>query len=367
MRYHVRYALLIGALLAFIAGYVVFWFLAARTVKADVGAWIAARNASGYRVSTAGYRVSGFPSTLVLTLKHVKIAKPAAGWAWAAPKILVFVEPWNLHHVIVDFGNTQRFAFGVGGLRQSFDLNAKNAKASALLDKSFHVATLDSMLAGAKISTNSGSILDIGEVRAHARTNSGQNAAQPAGSVEIAVFAKNVTLPAGMGGVMGRGVKSFALEATVPPPLPSGLDDLGVWRQNGGTIKIDHFDLDWGALTIGGSGTAALDKEMRPEAAFTTTVGGYDQAVDALVAAGELTPVNGVRAKIVLGLLARHDKNGKQELEIPLTAEDGRLYAGPVALASLPALAPPAPAVTVSPPVSVSPLPRLSSPKAASH
>jgi hypothetical protein len=364
MRYHVRYALLIGALLAFIAGYVVFWFITAQTVKADVGTWIATKNASGYRVSTAGYRVSGFPSTLILTIDQMKIAKPAAGWAWSAPKVLVFVQPWNLHHIIVDFGKEQRFAVAFGAVRQGFALHAVNAKASALLGKNFHIAALDSILAGAKISMNGGAVLDIGEMQAHARTNKGQDAAQPAGSVEIAVFAKNVTLPAGMGGLMGRGVKSFAIEATAPPPLPSGLDALGTWRQDGGTIKIDHFDLDWGALTIAGSGTATLDKEMRPEAAFTTTVGGYDQAIDALVAAGELKAVNGVRAKIVLGLLARRGKNGERELEIPLTAEDGRLYAGPVALASLPALAP---AANVPPAVSVSPLPTLSSPKAASH
>ncbi len=362
MRYHVRYALLIVALLTFIAGYCVFWFAMARTVKADLGAWIAARNAAGYRVSTAGYKVTGFPSTLVLTIDRLQIAKPAAGWTWSVPKLLVFAEPWNLRHVIVDFGKTQRFTLGVGALHQSFDVTAKDAKASALIGDNLKIAALDSILTGAEISMAGGAVLDIGEAQAHGRRNDGQSPGRPAGSVEIALFAKNVTLPAGSGGLLGRGVKNFALEATVPPPLPTGFQDLAAWRQDGGTLKINHFDLDWGELKISGSGTVALDQDMRPEAAFVTEVGGFDQAIDALVAAGELQPINGVRAKIVLGLLAKPGKNGERELRVPLTAENGRLYAGPVALASLPSLAALTSPSGAPAAVSVAPSPKTPSP-----
>lgn len=79
---------------------------------------------------------------------------------------------------------------------------------------------------------------------------------------------------------------------------------------------------------------------MRPLGAGTAKLQGLAPVLDRLVAKGQIRAPEASIAKIVLGLLAQPTANGSLEVSVPLTAQDGKLFLGPVAVATLKPLAP---------------------------
>ena len=72
---------------------------------------------------------------------------------------------------------------------------------------------------------------------------------------------------------------------------------------------------------------------MQPIGAFTASISGFNDAVDALVEAGAARPQDGALAKVVLGVLAKTPPGGGPKVvSLPLSLQDRRLSVGPVPL-----------------------------------
>jgi hypothetical protein len=116
-------------------------------------------------------------------------------------------------------------------------------------------------------------------------------------------------------------------------PLPAAL---AAWSKDGGRIELTAFNADWEAATqLSGDGTVALDEQLQPVAAFSAVVRGYNEAVDAAVARGFMTPAQATAAKFWLAARAEKDERGLK-VKLPLTVQDGFLSMGPVKLAQVP-------------------------------
>src|SRR6185312_14842416 len=113
----------------------------------------------------------------------------------------------------------------------------------------------------------------------------------------------------------------------------------------GGAFDVKDFSLDWPPLSVAGNGTVALDEHLQPEGAFSTRIGGYSEAIDALVAQNDLDARGGALAKGVLGLLSKNSTNGGREIQVSVTVQDQRLSVGPLQLLTLPAVSWPIAAV----------------------
>lgn len=336
-----RYFLLIAALIVAAVGYTIYWHEVADHLMHDTGAWIAAEKAQGYDITTGGYHVTGFPSTIVLTVQTPRVEKPAdpRDWSFAAPRLTLYVQPWNFHHVILDFGTDQALGWRENGTAHRAQLHEADAKASLLL------GTIQEGIEAADLALGEVtlSLPDLtGPVRAarlevHARQNHGESAKRPQGSLDLALSAANLVLPSPPALPLGQTFAALSLDATLPPPLPKDLSApaLAAWRDDGGVVQVEHLALDWGALDLQASGTLALDKEMRPLAAFAAQVQGFGPALDAAAAAGAIKPGNAALAKALLGALAKPDATGKKSLSVPITAEHGALFVGPVKLFTL--------------------------------
>jgi hypothetical protein len=61
--------------------------------------------------------------------------------------------------------------------------------------------------------------------------------------------------------------------------------------------------------------------------------------IDGLTAAGVVKPRPAALAKAALGVLAAGQGAGGDEITVPLSIQDRRLYLGPVAVARIPAVA----------------------------
>ncbi len=110
---------------------------------------------------------------------------------------------------------------------------------------------------------------------------------------------------------------------------------LGAWSKAGGTLELKSLIVDWGALGMTTSGTLALDAELRPLAALTAEIEGYGAVLAALADAGTLKTRDAKLATTVLDLLAKPAPDGARVLTVPVTAQNGTLFVGPLSLVKL--------------------------------
>jgi hypothetical protein len=83
-------------------------------------------------------------------------------------------------------------------------------------------------------------------------------------------------------------------------------------------------------------GTVALDAEFRPIGALTAEIEGVDAVIDGFKRLGTLGDMGAEAAKFVLGLMSEtRAGDGARVVTLPLTAQDGQLYLGPVPIAPL--------------------------------
>jgi hypothetical protein len=359
-----RYLLLLAAVIVAMAGYTIYWFVLADRLDAAVQSWIAERRAEGLRVSDEGRKSSGFPGLLTIS-----IVKPAIGssgefvWAWHGALLKLHMQPWDLSHVIFDVGSANDLTWTAHGAQQESHVATSRALASMILSggeiERMDVDIRDLASTGAGL----GGQIAAGRLQLHERTNHGEDRTRPPNSFEVAVEAEGLVLPSDIAGPLGPSVPTLSVDAMMAEPLPRGLDRMAAWRDDGGSITFNSVNVVWGPLDARGSGTLTLDKEMRPLGAFAAEIRGLGGVIDTLVKAGQLRATDARTAKIALGLLSARDDKGAQVLSAPITAQDGKLFVGPIALLRLlplplPQASPsaPAPASEAAPATSSAPV-----------
>ena len=103
-------------------------------------------------------------------------------------------------------------------------------------------------------------------------------------------------------------------------------------------LKIDTLHASWATLEIFANGTLALDDQMRPMGDLGTTLVGYDDALSIMGQGGYIKAKDAQAASFALNLLGGENAQGKKQITIPLTMEEGRLFLGPVKLLKFDAL-----------------------------
>ena len=91
------------------------------------------------------------------------------------------------------------------------------------------------------------------------------------------------------------------------------------------------LSLQWDALALEANGTLSLDNQLRPQAALSAEIAGYEAVLDGFAAAGAMAVRDASIAKTFLNLMAK-TKAGRRVLEVPLSAQNGKLYVGPLPL-----------------------------------
>jgi hypothetical protein len=163
---------------------------------------------------------------------------------------------------------------------------------------------------------------------------------RPFEAPRLAVTVLDIMLPETPRPVLGRAVERVELDATWVGRLPPGplKQALAAWRDGGGTVEVARFGLKWGKLEIEGSGTFALDPEFRPLASSNVRLQGYGQAIDDLAKAGVVRGRDAIAARLMLGLMARSGRTGRDEVAVPVIVQDGWFAVGPARLLRVPPL-----------------------------
>jgi hypothetical protein len=320
--------------------YVAWWYVLANQWQKGIERWTQSVAAKGWTVTTGDRTVSGFPGRIRIDLAAPE-AHDAAGNAWSAPpsrlSISLFapLEPGfdasGTHHVTVaGHAPIEVTADSVTG-----QIGVADGKPASLTVEGRHVAAGETAAQAA----GGGVLVDALHLDLRRLPPGGTNDAT-APVVALVVGVEGLAPPEGIAPVLDRTIAAahlaLRLRGAIPPGPPN--QALAAWRDAGGTLEIDSFDLDWPPIVAAGNATLALDKDLQPELAGTVTVRGLPVAIDRAVDLKLMKPGAAIAAKVVLGLAAKQGTDGQPENKVAITVQNRQLAVGPIKLLQVPAV-----------------------------
>lgn len=132
---------------------------------------------------------------------------------------------------------------------------------------------------------------------------------------------------------MDSTLTSLAVSGQVQGSLDRGA---AAWSNDGGTVEVERFRLQWSPLRIEGGGTVALTEQGGLMLAMTTETSGVPDLIDTLVQEKYLESRTAQVTKVGLSLLMRPNAAGQPVLVAPITIQNDQLSFGPLPTLPLP-------------------------------
>lgn len=315
------------------AGYVAYWFHVADRAPAWVATWAESARQRGYDVSYTAVEVGGFPFRLDITVRDLSIGgRDAQGtWAWRGSWLHALLKPWDVNRVLVTLPPEHDFGHLPGGTLAL----AQGLNQTAVVVKGGAIVTVGTDIRDLVATDEQGRAASFGVVQIRyelAETDAGD--AQRRIGVKLLEVVPARAPPAGFPATVAEA--ALVTRMAGAPPADASRPALERWRDDGGTAEVELLRLRWGPLDVAAQGTLTLDELFRPLGAFTVTITGYDAALAVATGENRLPPAQALALGAALDALAVDDGQGGRRAEVAVSAQDGRLYVGPLPVLSLP-------------------------------
>jgi hypothetical protein len=320
---------IVGILL--FGAYGVFWSIAAGRIEEEAASRARAAHEKLVDVSWQTMRVAGFPFSFRLELGGAVIIDKAANppVELRAPKLTASIVPWNFR--------TVWFA-------------APDGLSTLYGPDTAPLAKLDAAAADGALAAGEDGGLTVWATLYRAKAEAG-----PAISARRATLWFILPAPAAHAGLGVAALLEDVAPPIVPPAFGKTIDSVGAgvtltnpwppgsprqaaaaWRDAGGALQLDHFQLRWGTLGVTAAGSLSLDVDLQPQGTLTGALAGADQLMSALVAAGRIKASDARIAGMALMMLGKPGPDGRTEIPATLTIQNGEMTLGPVRLGKAP-------------------------------
>jgi hypothetical protein len=326
---------LIGILVVAFGAYSAYWWVASGKIKLAAGDWAQVAHQKQIDVSWQDIRVAGYPFAFRLELSDAVLIDKAANppIELRAPQLSASIWPWDFHDLWLAAPAGFRALAGTGTTPLvKLDADAADG-AIAIAGDGGATIWLDlyqpKIDAAEKVSARVASAWII--VPAH------PPASHSDPGIAVAALLHDLTLPAAPP-EFSKTVDELGFGVTMMGALPAGplKEAMAAWRDAGGTLELDHLDLRWGAIGLTGSGTLALDGDLQPVGGFSGAISGYDQLLNALVAAGRVKASDARVARMALSLLGKAGPDGRPQISTSFAIQNGEMQLGPAKLGKAP-------------------------------
>lgn len=329
-------AIFIALFLIVSAGaYTGYWFYARELAAAIIDDWAIQQRAEGYEVTYSAPVFSGYPLLIraVLDQPHVK----RNDFAWRGERLSIESQPWNFRRLRVDIQGKQWVTLAHDP--EPFVLTPAKAAIVAKLSSNGSIAEASVLFRDLSIAqADNAALSKVAELWLEAVAPQDTPQAHTDNNLSLSLSAVDIVLPDAAAGPLGHDISKLRADVKIKGAIPNTTlnEALEAWRRSGGTLDVDWFHVIWGTFDLRAKGTIALDAQTRPLGAFSTDIRGHSQALDALVSHAVLEQKTATLAKIGLSLLAKTPpEGGAPVLTVPVTAQDGHLYAGPIKIFEL--------------------------------
>lgn len=343
----------IGTVLSFVLAlavltYVGNWFAAAFWLEGRIEDWAAAERAKGNEVAYGELRFEGFPFEMSILAPDVvyRRTREAVVETVATDRLRLSAKPWAPLDLTLTAEN------GLTAVQKA-PAQGTTVTLTSAPDTTINATFYSSgVLEHARLSAASGRLVsqrddDPVGPREAARLGATTATLDQADSIDshtdasavVSLTTARLETPALKQLGTAADHARLSLEATLRGAL-SGTDatDLALWRDAGGTVDIDRFTLSLDPVALKLNATLALDQLLRPEGAGTLEIKGFDEVIEDLISAGHLTRDAAEVARLVLGAFSRNSgTDGTRVVSMPVTAQNGRVSAGPFTLFRFPA------------------------------
>jgi hypothetical protein len=334
-RFYFVPAVLVAALAA---GYALLWAFAAHRMEEGFRNWTQVQATHGHSIEHGPLSVSGFPGPIKLTIDAPRYAGAKTGWQWSAERADLEMRPWDWWTYRLDVFGTHRFAVPDGAGQLLLTARPATAFVVAEIDGRGRVSRAALHADGLQLNDAEGTeLLAAAQMRGTAQMSGADVAAHDRTSLDLTLQATDVTLGPPIQSPLGARLAEVGLAAAVRGALPETLqrDAVDAWRQDGGTVDLTHLYLTWGALELRANGTVTLDERLRPLGALSAEIKGYGETLTALEQARILPRRAAAGSRIALDLLSRSDGNARRVVTVPISAQNGALFLGPVRMVRL--------------------------------
>jgi hypothetical protein len=319
-------------------GYPIFWFYAALTGEDLINTWIEKRRLQGLEVSHEKISSSGFPFLVRVTLKSPEVRSSTNRLIFTSQSASLEYKPW-------DFKTLRIEAIGVekmGDFSQNVALKTASIESVLTFGSGERLIATSIVANGIRIvDTYRGVLLKTKKLYTDIEFPDRLPITYKESAFRLKAFLKDIVLPKLEVPLFGTTIQSIRVKADFlgPVMIDEFPKNLRAWRKAGGTLELSWLRLVWNTLDMRANGTLALDQEMRPIGALTADIRGFDEALSALANAGLIRQKMLPASRVTLNLLAKTDENdGRRVLTVPMTAQNGAFFVGPIKLTKLPAI-----------------------------
>ncbi|MDF2368618.1 DUF2125 domain-containing protein [Sneathiella sp.] len=332
------------ALVLLIGGYVFWWHHVADRLMELADNWREQRISEGYEISHKPLVASGFPYRVRVTAENLSIANPSHEQSPEVriPTFWAVVQPWRINHVIFGVEGKGRADWLEKDQQRSLDFKALSALGSATFTIRGRMRAVAIDIKELETIPSWRSPVTAERLQLHGRPRPANSSDEKAASEQmdgqqIALRADNVVIEGMSDFPLGKRITDFSLSSILygtVRKLPAA-DTLAEWRDEGGFVDIEALNIDWGHGAITGKGAITLDDRMRPLGELETRISGYERILAALTETRQIDENAARTIGFGLGLLSKEGDDGKRYIALPLSAQDGGVYLGPVYLMRL--------------------------------
>ncbi len=315
-----------------VVSYTLTWFYLAEKLRDNVDTLVLNLRNNGYEVSYLALDLGGYPFKMAIVAQQPKISRADMFETWVDGEIRFTSSLWSPntitsvaggeHFLVVHFPHDEQlrikgegFKVNLGVLElKKFDLSYDEAEVS--------IANQQQM-AAKKIK------LTIEVVQPDKES--------PA-VVDTTLSLQDFSAPFLKGNPLSEKIQNLQVQATLHGELQgdSLVNKLRSWYEANGTIDLARLTVGWGPLNLQAEGTVALDENLQPLAAFSASVEGVNNMLDAMVKTKFISKKAAKLAKLGISLIATPTNDKTQEHRISVTIQDGQLSIGAVPITSIP-------------------------------
>lgn len=325
--------ILIALVLVAALGWSAYWFYGSRRLDTAIRDGLETLRENGVQVEVERISVGGFPNRFDTTIERPSLSWPS-GIGWSAPFLQILALSYRPNQIIVAFPNTQEVAGPFGSAK----VETVRARASALfrpgvdpiLDHGNLVAD-DIEIALGKRSARAVKLL------AATRIPEGASADVQNIGVTIDDLDLPAELAARLGGASRARLDGATLDATLHLSEPVTVEALKTGRLIVERIEIGRLDLDWGGMSLDGTGAFDVSSDGSLDGSLDLSVTNWRRALQ-MVAASGLLPIEQRRLVEEGADALAALTGGEDRLTAQIAIRSDRMWLGPIPIGPAPRL-----------------------------
>ena len=317
-----------------VIAYTFLWFHLGGQLQDQIEKMALDLNAKGFEVTYKNLKLTGYPFALKIVAQNPRISHSELFNSWVDGEMVFAAYLWNpneitsiaggRHYTWVSGINSQPIDFeGEGFKVQFFALNPTEFKFS-----------YDEL----EVLQNKELIVSAREITFTLLDNPKEEKDPPT-LMDMELTLEDLSGPFLQDQPLGESIDAITLKATLRGSFSGDTlkSKVKSWYESGGTLDMAQLALNWGPLKMDSEGTATVDENLQPMAAFSAKLDGVNEMLNALVSAGLIKKQAANIAKLGLAFLSEptDDETTSNQHQVSITVQDGQLSIGPVSVGNV--------------------------------